>query len=372
MATHAVDDPSGGSHHQSGVRPNALHEANLLHSAFFGRPLLPSSSPSSAANNDANNADNNNTISSKEKSTTPKNERSCIGGHKETVFGISFSPDGKYLASASQDSTICIWDVASHRLAAKLSEGMDVKYECLRVVWMRPRDDNDEHNRASGGEDYLLASAGADGIARLWSGSRAEGKLTWRPAGELDHHGLGKEDGVQGGASEGEEDRPQIYALQFVQSEVLAPNMDILLSSTDNTIYLWNIVKNSYSTSDDGIKRRKFLPHLSMRFSHLDDGRHVNKFGGERNPANELYVFDASYSESNDLLGVALSDGTCRVLPLAVQSMRVEPAPRLFPGNEGGAPHRIVLGWSGTRLATCIASGRVVKEATILADHYLV
>jgi WD40 repeat protein len=240
-------------------------------------------------------------------------------------------------------------------------------------------------NMASGGdgvndgEKYLLASSGADGIVRLWSAccsSGEEKELNWQCVGMQDHHLLERDGG--GGASEEEEERPQVYALQFVQSKAVGKNTNILLTSANDTIYLWNIDKEDdvhpqSPNNDDAVKRRrKFIPLRSIRFSHVDD-EGSNFFGGLRNPNNELYVFDASYCESTDLLGVALSDGTCRVLsPLAStgrsnydDSYRHDQCvlslpPGYFAGKRGG--HLTALSWdkSGTRLATCIASGRVV------------
>ena len=32
-------------------------------------------------------------------------------GHKETITGLSLSPDGNYLLSNSMDNTVRIWDV---------------------------------------------------------------------------------------------------------------------------------------------------------------------------------------------------------------------------------------------------------------------
>lgn len=61
------------------------------------------------------------------------NERSCLG-HKETIFGTSFSECGKYLATASQDSTIRIWNVATNSLLTTLREHSN-DFECLRVAW---------------------------------------------------------------------------------------------------------------------------------------------------------------------------------------------------------------------------------------------
>ena len=63
----------------------------------------------------------------------PKNERSCFG-HKETVFGLSFSPCGRYLATAGQESIVNVWDVEKNKLICTL-RGHNIEYECLRVAW---------------------------------------------------------------------------------------------------------------------------------------------------------------------------------------------------------------------------------------------
>lgn len=162
-----------GQHHNScaSIRPLAFQEANALHTSFFGRPL-PTTTDESTTTSETAAAG----------IPRPQNERMCMGGHRDPIFGTAFSPDGKYLATASEDSTIRIWHVQSHKLVATLSEGMDTNYECLRVAWLKIRSENDStNNLQQSGDDaddtdnvgvvekYLLASGGADGIVRLWS-----------------------------------------------------------------------------------------------------------------------------------------------------------------------------------------------------------
>jgi len=48
-----------------------------------------------------------------------------LTGHTSRVNGIEFSPDGKRLASGSQDRTVKIWDVASGRRLYTLGDASD-------------------------------------------------------------------------------------------------------------------------------------------------------------------------------------------------------------------------------------------------------
>jgi len=372
-----------------------------------------------------------------------------MGGHREKIFDVAFSPDSKYVATSSQDSTVCIWDATHHRLVATLSEGNDVKFECLRVAWLgggmsstlptnreRVIEEEEEGNEVAAykyegavrDERYLLAMASADGIVRLWSatskivdlgvvnGSNSandnnnnndnggEEKLSWKCVSKLDHYLWEKTNDTDPGNNiknadssttdddddvnkdEDDEDRPQIYGLQFVHSSTVAlSNMNILLVSTNDCIYIWNIVIDDTNYGEEGgddemnrRHHRKFLPILSIRFSHLDeDGQfESNQFGGPRNPDNMLFIFDMQYSVTNDLLGTALSDGTCRITslhhnhtngdvknnnsPYYHQERCILGLPKGYFGETGG--HLTALAWdkTGTRVATCIGSGRVV------------
>jgi WD40 repeat protein len=77
---------------------------------------------------------------------------STLRGHSAPVIAVAFSPDGKFLATASSRGVIRLWDGARLRLLAVLSG--------------HPEAVNDLEFSPDG---KLLASAGQDGTLRLWA-----------------------------------------------------------------------------------------------------------------------------------------------------------------------------------------------------------
>mgnify|MGYP001029167783 CR=1 FL=1 len=74
-----------------------------------------------------------------------------LTGHTHLVKDIAFSPDGKRLATASDDGTIRIWDTATRKTITALR---DLPLLLFAVTF--------------GTDGKLLATAGIDG-ARLWN-----------------------------------------------------------------------------------------------------------------------------------------------------------------------------------------------------------
>ncbi len=73
-------------------------------------------------------------------------------GHSNTVHAVVFSPDGRLLVSASEDSTIIIWDVAARRELRTLRGG-----------------NNGADSVAFSPDGRTLASGDGDGVVRLWN-----------------------------------------------------------------------------------------------------------------------------------------------------------------------------------------------------------
>jgi Tol biopolymer transport system component len=74
-----------------------------------------------------------------------------LEGHKDLLYALDFSPDGKLLASAGYDRSIHVWDVATRKLVRELKDHSDTVYG----LSFHP-------------SGKLLASAAADRAVKVW------------------------------------------------------------------------------------------------------------------------------------------------------------------------------------------------------------
>lgn len=82
----------------------------------------------------------------------PQQPRQVLGGHRNDVWAIAFSPDGKTLASASFDHTIRLWDTETGAMRLILRDHTDL----VCSVAFSP-------------DGQTLASCGWDHTVRLWT-----------------------------------------------------------------------------------------------------------------------------------------------------------------------------------------------------------
>ena len=129
-----------------------------------------------------------------------------LRGHRGTVYGVAFSPDGTTLASGSGDSTIRLWDAVTgeHKITLEGHRGT------VYGVAFSP-------------DGTTLASGSGDSTIRLWDAVTGEHKIT------LEGHG------------------------DSVSSVAFSPDGSTLASgSGDSTIRLWDAVTGEYKMTLEG------------------------------------------------------------------------------------------------------------------------
>ena len=92
----------------------------------------------------------------------------ALRGHEDRVESVAFSPNGKSLASASDDGTVRLWDVSGHQALGAPLRGH--RGAVLSVAFSP--------------DGQLLASGGDDGTVRLWEG------ILWQHLADLRTAGL--------------------------------------------------------------------------------------------------------------------------------------------------------------------------------------
>ena len=226
-------------------------------------------------------------------------ERSSFSGHQDAVRGVSFSPDGKTIASASADKTIKLWNVADGKELRTLSGHQSEVY-----------------STSFSPDGKTIASASADKTIKLWN--VVDGKelrtlsghqqgvtsVSFSPDGQTIASASEDSTVKLWNVTDGKELRTLSGHQQGVTSVSFSPDGQTIASaSRDITVKLWNVA--------DG-KELRTLSGNQVESWNLADGKKLRTLSGHQGE-----VTSVSFSPDGQTLASASEDKTIKLWNVA-------------------------------------------------------
>jgi WD40 repeat protein len=234
-------------------------------------------------------------------------------GHSAALESVNFSPDGKYVASASDDGTARVWDAATGEEIARMTHDGYVA-----SVAFRP-------------DGKYVASGSGDNTARVWNAATGEeiARMThdddvrdvvFSPDGKYVISGSFDDSARVWDAATGEEIARMTYD-GYVSSVVFSPDGKYVVSgSSDGTARVWDAATGeeiTRMTHDTIVNFAVFSPDGKYVASASDGGttRVWDAVTGQEisRMTHDGYVLSITFSPDGKYVVSGSSDGTARV-----------------------------------------------------------
>ncbi|MHC5777479.1 nSTAND1 domain-containing NTPase [Nostoc sp.] len=238
-------------------------------------------------------------------------ERNRLEGHQDDVTSVSFSPDGKTIATASSDGTAQLWNLQGELL----QEFQGHQSQEVTSVSFSP-------------DGKTIATASSDRTARLWN---LQGELLQEFQGHQDS----------------------------VNSVSFSPDgKTIATASFDKTARLWNLqgqLLQEFQGHQDGVNSVSFSPDgKTIVTASYDNTARLWNLQGEllqEFQGHQLPVDSVSFSPDGKTIATASSDGTARLWNLKKGELLQE-----FQGHHDGV-NSVSFSHDGKTIATASSDG---------------